>query len=150
MNIHSEHANLVHAVVCDFIPRFVPDSKIAFIRDTSEMWPHLDKSLLGKLGIKQDSSVKLPDLVLYCVSKNWLLLVDVVIENDQIDSIRHAELAELFANTPASLSFVSAFRNRTLMSRHLGDIAWQAVAWIADEPSHLIHFNGTQLVGPYS
>jgi len=34
--------------------------------------------------------------------------------------------------------------------RYLGDIAWETEVWVADAPSHLIHFNGVRFLGPYS
>ncbi|MFP4320748.1 MAG: BsuBI/PstI family type II restriction endonuclease [Phormidium sp.] len=37
---------------------------------------------------------------------------------------------------------VTAFPNRAVMSRHLGEIAWETEVWVADSPSHLIHFDG--------
>jgi hypothetical protein len=33
---------------------------------------------------------------------------------------------------------------------HLGEIAWETEAWVSDAPSHLIHFNGERLLGPYA
>jgi hypothetical protein len=35
------------------------------------------------------------------------------------------------------------------MSRYLGEIAWETEVWVADAPSHLIHFNGERFLGPY-
>jgi hypothetical protein len=35
------------------------------------------------------------------------------------------------------------------MGRYLGDIAWETEVWVADAPSHLIHFNGERFLGPY-
>ena len=31
----------------------------------------------------------------------------------------------------------------------LGQIAWETEVWVADAPSHLIHFNGERFLGPY-
>jgi hypothetical protein len=35
------------------------------------------------------------------------------------------------------------------MSRHLSDIAWATEVWIAEKPTHLIHFDGVRFLGPY-
>jgi hypothetical protein len=32
----------------------------------------------------------------------------------------------------------------------LVEIAWETDVWVADSPSHLIHFNGERFLGPYS
>jgi hypothetical protein len=58
-----------------------------------------------------------------------------------LDLINYAEV---------NIRYVTAFPNRAIMSRYLGDIAWETEVWIADAPSHLIHFNGERFLGPYA
>jgi hypothetical protein len=55
----------------------------------------------------------------------------------------------LFANTSASLVYITAFPSRQVMKRHLADIAWETDVWVADAPAHLIHFDGEKFLGPY-
>lgn len=31
----------------------------------------------------------------------------------------------------------------------LSHIAWESEVWIADDPEHMIHFNGDRFLGPY-
>jgi hypothetical protein len=31
----------------------------------------------------------------------------------------------------------------------LSDISWETEVWVADAPSHLIHFDGERFLGPY-
>lgn len=92
----------------------------------------------------------MPDVVLHFTAKNWLLLVEFVTSHSPVDGKRHAELAKLFAGSPAGLVYVTAFPNRAIMSRYLGEIAWETEVWVADAPSHLIHFNGVRFLGPYN
>jgi type II restriction enzyme len=35
------------------------------------------------------------------------------------------------------------------MVKYLRDIAWETDVWLAENPSHLIHFNGEKFLGPY-
>ncbi len=35
------------------------------------------------------------------------------------------------------------------LDRYLGEIAWETEVWVADAPTHLIHFNGERFLGPY-
>ena len=65
------------------------------------------------------------------------------------DSKRHNELAHLFAGAKAGLVYVSAFPNRRIMNKHLELISWETEVWVADAPTHLIHFNGTRFLGPH-
>jgi hypothetical protein len=36
------------------------------------------------------------------------------------------------------------------MSRYLDSISWETEVWVADAPTHLIHFNGERFLGPYT
>jgi len=77
------------------------------------------------------------------------LLIEAVTSHGPVDSKRHRELACLFESSTAGLVYVTAFPTRAIMSRYLGRIAWETEVWVADAPSHLIHFNGERFLGPY-
>lgn len=145
-----EHSELIKAVVDDFAPRFAPGAVLVYVGDTGEKWGYFDKKLLVKLGVTVDSHGKMPDVVLYYPGKEWLLLVESVTSHGPVDAKRHAELAQLFAGVTAGLVYVTAFPSRSVMTRYLGEIAWETEVWVADSPSHLIHFNGPRFLGPYS
>ncbi|KMW72176.1 restriction endonuclease BsuBI [Photorhabdus luminescens subsp. luminescens] len=144
-----EHSMLIRAIIEDFAPRFAPGSVLVYAGDTGDKWGYFDSVLLSGLGVDVDSHGKMPDVVLHYTAKNWLLLVESVTSHGPVDSKRHAELAELFAGSTAGLVYVTAFPNRSIMSRYLGEIAWESEVWVADAPSHLIHFNGVRFLGPY-
>ena len=54
-----------------------------------------------------------------------------------------------FQHCKAGLVFVSAFPNRKTFTKYLETISWETEVWIADNPTHLIHFNGARFLGPY-
>lgn len=145
-----EHSELIKVIVEDFAPRFAPGCDLVYVGDTGEKWGYFDESLLTKLGVKVDFHGKMPDVVFYCRDRNWLLLVESVTSHGPVDAKRHAELAELFANSSAGLVYVTAFPSRAVMARYLSEIAWETEVWIAEAPSHLIHFNGVRFLGPYT
>lgn len=145
-----EHSELIRAIIADFAPRFAPGSVLVYAGDTGEKWGYFDAPLLAELGVAVDSHGKMPDVVLHFVEKNWLLLVESVTSHGPVDGKRHAELAKLFAGSTAGLVYVTAFPNRSIMGRYLGEIAWETEVWVADAPSHLIHFNGVRFLGPYA
>jgi len=35
------------------------------------------------------------------------------------------------------------------MRRFLAEIAWETEVWCAEDPEHLIHFDGERFLGPY-
>lgn len=144
-----EHSDLIKAIVEEFAPRYAPGSVLVYVGDTGEKWGYFDKQLLTKLGVTVDSHGKMPDVVIYYREKNWLLLVESVTSHGPVDPKRHTELAKLFASSSAGLVYVTAFPSRSIMQRYLSEIAWETEVWVADAPSHLIHFNGPRFLGPY-
>ncbi|MBK8259672.1 MAG: restriction endonuclease [Polyangiaceae bacterium] len=144
-----QHSELIRAVIEDFAPRFAPGSALVYVGDTADKCGYCDARLLSELGVNIDMHGKMPDVVLHYAAQNWLLLVESVTSHGPVDGKRHSELAKLFANSTAGLVYVTAFPNRALMSRYIADIAWETEVWVANAPSHLIHFNGERFLGPH-
>ena len=143
------HSELIKAIIEGFAPRFAPGGVLVYAGDTGDKWGYFDKELLAKLGVVVDGHGKMPDVVLYYPERGWLLLVESVTSHGPVDGKRHAELSELFAASTAGLVYVTAFPSRSVMMRYLCEIAWETEVWCADAPTHLIHFNGEQFLGPY-
>lgn len=145
-----EHSELIRAIIEDFAPRFAPGSVLVYVGDTGDKWGYFDVGLLADLGVRVDSHGKMPDVVLYFTEKDWLLLVESVTSHGPVDGKRHGELTNLFAKSKPGLVYISAFPNRAIMGQYLGEIAWETEVWVADTPSHLIHFDGARFLGPYN
>lgn len=144
-----EHSTLIKAIIEQFGPRFVPGGEVLYVGDTGEKWSLYDEVKFNALGIRVNSKGKMPDVVLFYPEKNWLILVESVTSHGPVDSKRHNELAVLFKESLAGIVYVTAFPSRSIMSRYIAEIAWETEVWIADAPSHLIHFNGIRFLGPY-
>lgn len=145
-----EHSELIRAIIENFAPRFAPRSVLVYVGDTGDKWSYIDVDLLTELGISVNSHGKMPDVVLYYAEKNWLFLVESVTSHGPVDGKRHYELANLFAKSKPAVVYVSAFPNRAIMGQYLSEIAWETEVWVADAPSHLIHFDGSRFLGPYN
>jgi adenine-specific DNA-methyltransferase len=143
------HSELIRNILENFAPRFAPGARLLYVGDTGNKGVIHDKLQMDKLGAGLHARGKMPDAVLYVEDKNWLFLVESVTSVGPVDGKRHAELSQLFGKTSAGLVFVTAFPNRQLMSRFLSHIAWETEVWCADDPSHLIHFNGDRFLGPH-
>ncbi|EFK06423.1 BsuBI/PstI restriction endonuclease C-terminal domain protein [delta proteobacterium NaphS2] len=144
-----EHSELIRSIIEEFAPRFAPGSVLIYSGDTGDKWGYFDAALLADLGMDVDAHGKMPDVVLLYEKKNWLLLIESVTSHGPVDGKRHAELTHLFSGSKAGIVYVTAFPNRSVMARYLSDIAWETEVWVADAPSHLIHFDGEQFLGPY-
>lgn len=144
-----EHSELIKVIVEDFGSRFADGGELLYVGDTGDKHGYFDTELLASLGVELDNHGKLPDVVIFIKKKNWLLLIESVTSHGPVDSKRHGELAKLFKSCSAGLVYVSAFPNRKAFVKYFNVIAWESEVWIADAPSHLIHFNGVRFLGPY-
>jgi hypothetical protein len=143
------HNQLVREVLERFAPRFTPGARVVYVGDTGEKWAHFDRSLLASLGVELDPHGKMPDVVLFHERENWLVLVEAVTSHGPVSPKRLTELRSLFAASKLGLVFVTSFLQRKHLFRFLRDVAWETEVWIAEDPDHLIHFDGQRFLGPY-
>ncbi|WP_227747807.1 BsuBI/PstI family type II restriction endonuclease [Pseudomonas syringae] len=143
------HSQLIHDIVTEFGPRFAPGAEVIYLGDTGAKEDFFEKTRLAELGVVVDRKGKLPDVVLYWPERNWLLLIESVTSHGPVDGKRHGELAKLFAASTAGLVYVSAFPDRKTMVKYLSVLAWETEVWVADAPTHMIHFNGDRFLGPH-
>lgn len=144
-----EHSELIRDIIEKFGPRFAPGGKIVYIGDTGNKGVVFDEKHLASLGVVLHARGKMPDVVIHDTRHNWLLLIESVTSVGPVDGKRHAELSKLLQDSTASLVYVTAFPSRALMSKFLPDLAWETEVWLADNPDHLIHFNGDRYLGPH-
>lgn len=144
-----DHSDLIRAIIEEFGATFAPNSQLIYAGDTGQKVGVFDRQALEDLGVTVDKHGKMPDVVLYDAARNWMLLIEAVTSHGPVDGKRHAELAALFATCKAGLVYVSAFPDRATMRKYLAELAWESEVWIADEPEHLIHFNGDRYLGPH-
>lgn len=144
-----KHSELIKDIIEQLAPRFLPNSTLVYIGDTGEKWGYYDQEIAGNLLFNVLEHGKMPDVILYVEDKKWLVLVESVTSHGPVDSKRYIELKDLFSNVNADLVFISAFPDRSTFVRFAHDIAWETEAWIADNPDHMIHFNGDKFIGPH-
>ncbi|MCX8518393.1 MAG: BsuBI/PstI family type II restriction endonuclease [Rhodoferax sp.] len=143
------HSELIRAILEEFAPRFAPGSRVLYVGDTGNKGVIHDQAFMEKLGIYVHARGKMPDAILYRRDTDWLYLIESVTTVGPIDGKRYRELSGLFKTVYNRAVFVTAFPSRQLMVRFLADIAWETEVWCADNPSHLIHFNGDRFMGPH-
>lgn len=145
-----EHNELIRQIIESFVPRFAPGSLLIYVGDTGDKWGYFDEGLLASLGVKVDAHGKMPDVVVFYKERGWLLLIESVTSHGPVDGKRRDELAKLFKGAKAGLVYVTAFPNRNVMARYLPEVAWETEVWVADNPTHMVHFNGDKFLGPYA
>lgn len=140
---------LLKAMVEDFCSRFTPGGRVLYIGDADVKLGVFEKDELEALGVQLDLHGKFPDLVVHMPDRNWLVLMEAASSHGPVDNKRYEELREIFGGSTSGLVYVSCFPDRATMRRFLSELAWETEAWAADEPTHMIHLNGSRFLGPY-
>ncbi len=143
-----KHNQVQIAIIKEFASRFAPGSELLYVGDTANKGLYIDLNYLSELGIPINEHSKLPDIVLYDKSKNWLFLIEAVTSHGPVSPKRMIELEKLLENCTAGKIYVSAFPDFKEFKKHTADIAWDTEVWLMDFPEHMIHFNGDRFMGP--
>ena len=141
---------LIKQMIQDFCGYFAPGGEVLYVGDADAKWAVFEEQALADLGVIVNQHGKMPDLVVHLPDRGWLLLMEAASSHGPVDAKRHGELASLFGNSTAGLVYVSCFPDRREMRKYLSVIAWETEVWCADNPTHLIHFNGERFLGPYN
>lgn len=146
------HADIVH----EFCPRFVgKGGEVLYIGDTASSRSEggklmiLESERMLELGIPPMAHDKLPDVVVYDNERNWLFLIEAVTSHGPVSPKRWLELEHALSTCKIGRVYVTAFPHRAEFRKNAADIAWETEVWIADNPDHMIHFNGDRFLGPH-
>jgi adenine-specific DNA-methyltransferase len=140
---------LIKDILESFCPRFTPGGVVLYIGDAGDKFIINETQKFREMGIELDPHGKMPDVVIYHEQQDWLVLIEAVASHGPVNLKRHNELKQLFQSSQKGLVFVTAFPSRREMTRYLAEIAWETEVWVADQPDHMIHFNGERFLGPY-
>ncbi|MGI6087467.1 MAG: BsuBI/PstI family type II restriction endonuclease [Kiritimatiellia bacterium] len=140
---------LIKAFIEDFCPRYVPGGIVLYVGNAENKFQYYETDYFKQLGIEIDSAAKMPDVVVHDPKREWLVIGEAVTSAGVVDGKRRRELKELFAGFRSGLVFVTAFKTRADMGRFLSQISWETEVWIAEDPDHVVHFNGERFLGPY-
>lgn len=143
------HNLLQKAIIEDFLPRFGHGAEVLYVGDTANKYSLIKSDKLNQLRFFNLEDAKLPDVVAYSESQNWIYLIEAVHSANPISAERRLVLAELLQHCTASAVYVTAFLDKSVFRKFSPEIAWETEVWIAAEPDHLIHFNGDKFLGPY-
>ncbi|RSQ42265.1 restriction endonuclease [Acinetobacter baumannii] len=146
------HADIIH----EFCPRFIGEGgEVLYIGDTASSREEggklmvLETSKLVELGVSPMSHDKLPDVVVYDKKRKWLFLIEAVTSHGPVSPKRWLELEAALSTCTVGKVYVTAFPHRAEFRKNAADIAWETEVWIADNPDHMIHFNGDRFLGPH-
>ncbi|MEA5567351.1 BsuBI/PstI family type II restriction endonuclease [Anabaena sp. UHCC 0399] len=140
---------LIKAILESFCPRFTPGGFVLYVGDAGDKFIINETQKFREMGIELNPHGKMPDIVVYYEQQDWLVLIEAVTSHGPVNLKRRNELKQLFQSSNKGLVFVTAFPSRKEMTRYLAEISWETEVWVADQPDHMIHFNGERFLGPY-
>ena len=140
---------LIKDILEKFCPRFTPKGIVIYVGDAGDKFIVNETQRFKELGIELDPHGKIPDLVIHYEDKGWLVLIEAVTSHGAVNLKRRNELKQIFHSSREGLVFVTAFPSRKEMTKYLAEISWETEVWVADQPDHMIHFNGERFLGPY-
>ena len=143
-----KHNEVQKAIVEEFAPRFAPGARLLYLGDTDKKDLLVDNAGLDELGIAITDHDKLPDVVLYDETRNWLFLVEAVTSHGPVSPTRMIDLESMLAACPAGAVYVSAFPDFGEFRKHMKNIAWETEVWLCEAPDHMIHYDGERFLGP--
>jgi hypothetical protein len=54
----------------------------------------------------------------------------------------------MFKNCSAGKVYVTCFLDKKTFKKYAADIAWETEVWIAEDKTHMLHYNGDRFLGP--
>lgn len=143
------HNQLQREIIEEFLPRYGFGCTVLYVGDATDKYLLREDDKLKDLGFFELSHDSLPDIVAYNKERNWLYLIEAFYTSGPMSEERILELKKSLKNCTADLIFITAFTSKTDLKKNISDIGWETEVWTADNPDHLIHFNGGKFLGPY-
>ncbi len=143
------HNKLQCAIIEEFLTRYAKKPNVLYVGDTAKKILLHEEEELNKLGLEGISRNALPDIIAYDSETNWLYLIEAVHSSGPIDKLRHLNLRRFTSGSTAGCVYVTAFLTMAKFAQYSKQISWETEVWVADNPDHMIHFNGGRFLGPY-
>jgi type II restriction enzyme len=143
------HNQLQREIIEEFLPRYGNGCEVLYVGDAANKFLLREDGKLQELGFFELLHGALPDIVAYDAKKNWLYLIEAFYSSGPMTEERILELKKELKNCRADLIFVTAFISKNVFKQNATSIGWESEVWTADNPEHLIHFNGGKFLGPH-
>lgn len=146
-----DHNTIQKLVIEEFLGYYGYGAKVLYIADSDKKFGGIfDEKYLKQLGFLDLKQNKLPDIVAYSQEKDWIYMIEAYHTSNPITSERKYELVQLMGEAAHKAIFVTAFENNKGYRSCPEELAWETEVWIATDPKHMIHRNGSRFMGPYN
>ena len=144
-----EHNAIQKAIIEEFLPRFGYGAVLLYCGDSDSKYGLIfEEQKLQELGFSDLKQSKLPDIVAYSPSKDWVYMIEAYHTSNPITPTRKFELQKIMGASANKGIFVTAFENVASYHKCTEELAWETEIWIATEPDHIQHRDGVRFLGP--
>lgn len=145
-----EHNMIQKLIAEEFLPRFGNGAQILYLGDSNNKYGIIfEERKLTELGFSDLKQGVLPDIVAYSEEKDWVYMIEAYHTSNPITAKRKMELKKIMGRKADAAIFVTAFENITSYKNCPEELAWETEVWIATDPDHMIHRDGSRFLGPY-
>lgn len=146
-----EHNAIQKSIIEEFLPRFGYGAQLLYCGDSDNKYGLIfEEKILQKLGFSDLKQSKLPDVVAYSPSKDWVYMIEAYHTSNPITATRKLELQKIMGESSNKGIFITAFENVNSYHKCTEELAWETEIWIATEPDHMQHRDGLRFLGPMS
>lgn len=149
MTLGNEPA-LIQQIVDEFCPRFAAGGEVWYARRPGAQSTVVDEENFRVSDIELGPDSTMPDVIVKHAIENWVLLIRAVTSDRPRDEMGRDNPAVSAGADSLRPVYIVAFADRAAFRRYAMDISWGTHVWVAAEPDHLVHFGGSQLLGPYN
>ena len=133
--------DLTRRVVADFCARFARHGRVLWVSEPDTEPIEDSKTWRRELCLSTAAVRELPNVVVRDSPPLRLWLIDVATLGRHMSVQRRRRLSHILRRSHAELLFLTAFENRPQMTEFIVEPPWGTIAWFADEPDHLVHFD---------
>lgn len=141
-----KHNELQIKIIQILKPQFFNEAELLYVGDTADKMLYLNQKLINKIGLPINQHDKLPDVVFYEGKRNVLFLIEAVTSHGPMTPKRIVEIEEALKDLNCLKIYMTAFPDFKEFKKHISEIAWETEVWIAENPEHMIHFNGPKFL----
>lgn len=140
---------LVKAILEEFHPRFTPRGVVVWVAEDRYNSTYCSRENMVRLGLDASSPIDLPNVIIYHWLRDWMAVLDVASIRGPVKPERREELRGMFSGRATGVVYFTVLADRAELQSSFDGISWGTDVWIAEEPDHLIHFDGERFLGPY-
>lgn len=147
----SPHNKLQREILKSFVPYYVSGARLLYLGDTRKRELKCDREMLKNLKVRVLEHSLMPDIILYHEQKKWLVFVEAYTSTGEFTVERVEKVKEYCSECASDITiiFVTAFSTMKKCKEKFLNVAWDTEIWVSEEPTHIIHKNGSRSLDSY-